>query len=35
MVFEWRLWFITQWDRHAVEALRPLHAALRADLFQN
>lgn len=35
VVFEWRLSYITHWGRHAVEALRPLHAALRADLFQN
>ncbi|MGW5435323.1 DUF5063 domain-containing protein [Nocardia asteroides] len=34
VVFEWRLSFLAHWGRHAVEALRPLHAALRADLFQ-
>ncbi|MET9212249.1 MULTISPECIES: DUF5063 domain-containing protein [unclassified Nocardia] len=34
VVFEWRLSFIAHWGRHAVDALRPLHAALRADLLR-
>lgn len=34
VVFEWRLSFIAHWGRHAVDARRPLHAALHADLLR-
>ncbi|MFB7876657.1 DUF5063 domain-containing protein [Nocardia sp. NPDC056064] len=35
VTFDWRLSYLGHWGNHAVAALRPLHAALHADLFQS